>query len=158
MGSIVLSGPDGSGKTTLARYLRSYLHSKGIYTSYTWYRGSHLAASLLARMLSKTRTMRGHENPYYSIKIPEKLKPLWLLIEFTSILPHYLARKALSISGIAIGDRGILDFIVWIYINIDHTVLRGFLKNIGTFAEARRDLDIFAARDPRKEDLMRKAY
>ena len=45
MVAIVLSGRDGSGKTTLAKFLASYLAMYGS-TYIHWIRGSHLLASL----------------------------------------------------------------------------------------------------------------
>ncbi|MEM1687039.1 MAG: hypothetical protein QXR31_03055 [Zestosphaera sp.] len=120
-------GPDGSGKSTLARLLRSYLYSRGVYTHVSWFRGSHLLASVLARFLSCFALFRGYGNPYYGISIPKKLRSLWVLVEFFSLLPYYLLRRFLSLFQPVIGDRGLLDFIVWIIVTLDYP---GFL---GTF-------------------------
>lgn len=118
--SICLFGPDGSGKTTLARFLRNYLFSCGVYAYISWFRGSHLFASILARFLSRFAVFKGCSNPYYRIIVSSKFRPIWLLIEFFSILPHYLLRKFLSLFYMVIGDRGVLDFIVWIIVTLNH--------------------------------------
>lgn len=118
--TIYFFGPDGSGKSTLARLLRSYLFSRGVYAYISWFRGSHLFASLLARFLSWFPVFRGYGNPYYRIIVPSRIRSLWVLIEFVSFLPYYLLRKFLSIFHSVIGDRGILDFIVWIIVTLDY--------------------------------------
>jgi len=122
--TIYLIGPDGSGKSTLARLLRSYLYSRGVYAHVSWFRGSHLLASVLARFLSRFASFRGYGNPYYRITIPPKLRPLWVLVEFFSLLPYYLLRRFLLLFQLVIGDRGLLDFIVWIIVTLDYP---GFL-------------------------------
>ncbi|MEM2687633.1 MAG: thymidylate kinase [Thermoproteota archaeon] len=132
---ICLFGPDGSGKSTLARLLRSYLYSRGVYAYISWFRGSHLFASVLARLLSRLAAFRGCSNPYYGITIPLKLRSLWILIEFSSLLPHYIFRRFLSLLHPLIGDRGILDFMVWIIVTLDHpkllsSLLGGFLARL----------------------------
>ncbi len=113
-------GPDGSGKSTLARLLRSYLYSRGVYAHISWFRGSHLFASVLARFLSHFTSLKGYSNPYYRVSIPSKLRSLWILVEFSSLLPHYLLRRFLSLLHPVIGDRGLLDFIVWIIVTLDY--------------------------------------
>jgi len=113
-------GPDGSGKSTLARLLRSYLYSRGVYAHVSWFRGSHLFASVLARFLSHFTSLKGYSNPYYRVSIPSKLRSLWVLVEFSSLLPHYLLRRFLSLLHPVIGDRGLLDFIVWIIVTLEY--------------------------------------
>ncbi|MEM2288826.1 MAG: hypothetical protein QW503_07045 [Sulfolobales archaeon] len=118
--TICLFGPDGSGKSTLARLLRGYLYSQGVYAHVSWFRGSHLFASVLARFLSHFTSFKGYRNPYYGIIVPSKLRPLWVLVEFSSLLPHYLLRRFLSLLHPVIGDRGLLDFVVWIIVTLDY--------------------------------------
>jgi len=138
--AIYLFGPDGSGKSTLAKLFRGYMSSCGIYVHASWFRGSHLFASVLARFLSRFSSFRGYINPYYKITIPLKLRPLWILIEFSSILPHYLLRKFLSIFHPVVGDRGLLDFIVWIIVTLNYpkflsSPLGGFLARLAAKEE-----------------------
>ncbi|MEM2823673.1 MAG: hypothetical protein QXF69_06195 [Thermofilaceae archaeon] len=118
--TVCLSGPDGSGKTTLVKYLRSYLLSRGVYAHISWFRGSHLFASLLARFLSRFAAFKGGSNPYYGVAVPNRLRSVWIVVEFFSLLPHYLLRRLLSKLHPVIGDRGVLDFIVWIIVTLDY--------------------------------------
>jgi len=141
-------GPDGSGKSTLARLLRSSLYSQGVYAHISWFRGSHLFASVLARFLSYFTSLRGYSNPYYGIAIPSKLRPLWVLVEFFSLLPHYLLRRLLSLLHPVIGDRGLLDFVVWIIVTLDYpkflsSLLGGFLARL-----VAKEKNIYVKADP----------
>ena len=123
---ICLFGPDGSGKSTLARLLAQYLlRTDDVRIS--WIRGSHMAASLLARFLALFPSMRGPDNPYYGISIPRSLRPLWWFLEFISVLPNWFFRFIMpSAYETVIGERGLLDFLVWIYV----TTEPGFLKTL----------------------------
>jgi energy-coupling factor transporter ATP-binding protein EcfA2 len=116
---IVLSGADGSGKTTTTRFL-ALLFSKFNDVCVHWFRGSHLFVSILARFLHKFKSFRGSCNPYYSICVPEGLKRVWVFLEFISILPHLFARFLLGrVCRVVVCDRGLLDFIVWLVVTLD---------------------------------------
>lgn len=117
---ICFFGPDGSGKSTLIKLFRGYLFSRGVYAYISWFRGSHLFASLLARLLSRFNAFKGHDNPYYKVTIPPKLRQLWIFIEFFSLLPYYLLRRFSSTLYPVIGDRGLLDFLVWIIVTLNY--------------------------------------
>jgi energy-coupling factor transporter ATP-binding protein EcfA2 len=110
---ITISGADGSGKTTQVRLLRAYLSSRNSVCIH-WFRGSHMLASLLARLLSHFRFFKGYCNPYYRICIPRSLRGLWIHIEFWSLIPHVFTRLLRRFCNILICDRGFMDFIVWI--------------------------------------------
>lgn len=118
--AISLSGPDGSGKTSIARLYYTYLGMRGCKATVHWFRGTHLFASVIARCLSKFDIFHGFYNPYYNISIPRRLRSLWILIEFLSIIPYVFTRRFLSMFMIVIGDRGILDFIVWLIATLDY--------------------------------------
>ncbi|MCC6050732.1 MAG: hypothetical protein LM580_08490 [Thermofilum sp.] len=123
---VVLSGADGSGKTTAARLLASLLSLRGP-TCTHWLRGSHLLASILARLLSRLRAFRGGCNPYYGVCVPKGLRGVWLLVEFWSFVPYLLARSLLRrLCSFLVCDRGSLDFLVWLVSTLDSpSLLRG---------------------------------
>lgn len=85
-------------------------------------------ASILVRFFSRFKALRGICNPYYGICIPSKLKPLWIHLEFWSLLPHVFVRALLRrLCKFLVCDRGFLDFIVWIIITLEYP---GFLNTI----------------------------
>jgi len=117
---IVISGADGSGKTTAARLLASHLSRRGP-TCVHWFRGSHLLASLLYRLLSRFSSLRGYCNPYYGVCVPVKLRPLWVHVEFWSLIPHVIVRLILRrFCRVLVCDRGFMDFIVWVMVTLEH--------------------------------------
>jgi len=124
---VVLSGADGSGKTTTIKILASYLSLYGSVCVH-WIRGSHLLSSILSRFLHGFSSFRGFCNPYYKICIPRRLRSVWIFLEFVSLLPHVLARLLLRrLCRFLLCDRGFLDFIVWIMVTLNYL---GFLNAI----------------------------
>lgn len=118
--AIYISGPDGSGKTTLAKLMYMYLSKHGSVRVH-WVRGSHLAASLLLRFMSRFSVFRGYCNPYYQVCIPVKLRPLWIHIEFWSFIPYIILRNIFyRLYRYIIGDRCELDFIIWIILTLGY--------------------------------------
>ena len=116
---IVLSGADGSGKTTATRFLASYF-SRFSDVHVHWFRGSHLLVSVLAKFLNKFSSFRGSCNPYYRICIPEGLRRVWVFLEFVSVLPYLFARFLLGrVCRVVVCDRGLLDFLVWLVATLD---------------------------------------
>lgn len=112
---IYFFGPDGSGKTTLARLLIYELRRRGIRVKYSWMRGSHTFASLLSRFLSRFICFRGEFNPWYGINIPNRMIKLWCFLEYISALPIILLKYVIpSFLGYTIvADRYVLDLVVW---------------------------------------------
>jgi len=108
-------GPDGAGKTTLIKNLSLKLQ-KSHRIKLSWMRGSHTLTSLLAKLLSRLSFFQGSDNPYYKIRIPEKLKGLWQFLEFASAIPVIISRFILpSLVGYwIIADRYSIDLEVWI--------------------------------------------
>jgi len=117
---IIISGADGSGKTTVVRLLASYFSRHGP-TCVHWFRGSHLLASLLYRLLSRFSSFRGYCNPYYGVCVPVKLRPLWVHVEFWSLIPHVIVRFILRrFCRVLVCDRGFMGFIVWVIVTLEH--------------------------------------
>jgi hypothetical protein len=124
---ITISGADGSGKTTVVRLLASYFSRRGPICTH-WFRGSHLLASLLYRLLSRFSSFRGGCNPYYGVCVPVRLRPLWVHVEFWSLIPHVIVRLILRrFCRVLVCDRGFMDFIVWVMVTLGHP---SFLSSI----------------------------
>jgi len=117
---VCLFGADGSGKTTIARFVSAYLRRKGISVQIAWLRGTHTLASIIARFLSTFPAFRGPCNPYYSICIPKKLRRIWIWLELISILPVVLMRLVLPriLGKTVIAERSPLDLLVWLTITL----------------------------------------
>lgn len=112
---VYLFGPDGAGKSTLARALAEELKGHGLKARVSWMRGTHTLASILAKFSCRFSIFEGPDNPYYGISIPSNLRRLWQLIEFISILPILFTRFLLpSIFGYVIAERYLPDFLVWL--------------------------------------------
>jgi thymidylate kinase len=132
---VVFGGADGSGKTTATRFLALYFSKYGDVCIH-WFRGSHLLVSVLARFLQGFSSFRGSCNPYYKICVSERLKRVWVFLEFASLLPHLLARFLLGrVCRVVVCDRGLLDFLVWLIVTLNapwvlRTVIGRFLVRL----------------------------
>ncbi len=92
---IVLSGPDGVGKSTIIKILKTYLIKRGEDVRTCWMRGSHTFAWILGKFLSKFPSMKGTDNPYFNIRIPKNIKKIWQIIETLSGLPYIIVNYVL---------------------------------------------------------------
>jgi thymidylate kinase len=161
---ITFSGADGSGKTTASKFLSWHL-SKHTNVCVHWFRGSHLFASVLAKFLYRFKSFRGSCNPYYSICVPERLKRVWVFLEFASVLPHLFVRLLLCrLCKVVICDRGLLDFVVWLIAILDapwilNTLIGRFLIRLvsrGNIVYLYADVDTLARRaDVPREFIVR---
>ena len=126
---ICFFGPDGSGKTTLARTLAKELKCKGLRVVISWMRGTHTLASLLARFLSRLAPFKGPDNPYYGISIPSSARRIWQLVEFVSMMPILLIKFILPclLGYVVIAERYLPDFLVWVSLT---TRDAGYLKRL----------------------------
>jgi DNA polymerase III delta prime subunit len=143
---ICFFGPDGSGKTTIARALAKEFKSRGFKASISWMRGTHTLASLLARFFSKFTTFRSSDNPYYGISIPSCMKRLWQLMEFISALPVLLFRFMLPsfLGYIIIAERHVPDFIVWVSVTTrDENYLKRFEAKFMLALSVRADVRVY---------------
>jgi hypothetical protein len=161
---VVLSGADGSGKTTATRFLALYFSRFGSVCVH-WFRGSHLLISVLARFLYRFSSFRDSCNSYYRICVPERLKRVWVFLEFVSILPHLFVRFLLGrICRVVVCDRGLLDFLVWLVATLDapwilNTLIGRFLIALvsrGNIVYLYADVDTLARRaDVPREFIVR---
>lgn len=117
---ILFTGPDASGKSTLACLLRYYLMRKGLKTKIVRLRGTHTIAYLLMKIMRDVLKLHGNDLHYYGLRIPEKLIGFWSHIEILSILPlvisyYYLMR----LKYVVVSERSVVDVIVWILSGIN---------------------------------------
>jgi hypothetical protein len=124
---IFFFGPDGSGKTTLAKKTASALSENGFKVRKGWMRGTHTFSYAFARLLRMHPAFRGRN--HFMASIPENLKLLWRFLEFVSVLPVLLYRftipKALGFCVVA--ERYVPDYLVWVSIVInDKTFVDSF--------------------------------
>ncbi|MEM1660992.1 MAG: hypothetical protein QXR17_07650 [Candidatus Bathyarchaeia archaeon] len=116
----MLSGPDGSGKTTLALNSKRLLEQKGYKVKIVRIRGTHTLAFFLTIFLKRVLKLYGYNLHYYRVHIPNEMEKLWLFIEFISVIPLLLVFYHLyRIWRVVISERSLLDLIIWIYGGLD---------------------------------------
>ena len=110
---ICLFGPDGSGKTSLAKRVALTLAMRGCKVKISWMRGAHTFSSMFSRVLCRYEAFRGC-NPRM-ISVPAKMKMVWRFIEFVSMVPVLFIRFILpDLLGFwVVAERYTPDFIVW---------------------------------------------
>jgi GTPase SAR1 family protein len=143
---ICLFGPDGSGKSSLARTLARELERRGLSPVVVWMRGTHTLASLFARFLSKFTVCKGPDNLYYGISIPCGMRRLWQLLEFISVLPVLLFRFMLPsfLGYTVVAERYVPDFIVWVSVTTrDEDYLERFEARFMLALSVRADVRVY---------------
>lgn len=109
-------GPDGSGKTSLAKKTAAALSGNGFKVKTSWMRGTHTFAYLFARTLRMHAAFQGSN--HFMVSIPKRLKPIWRFLEFVSVMPVLVYRFILpNMLGFwVVGERYVVDFVVWVSI------------------------------------------
>ncbi|RLI87251.1 MAG: hypothetical protein DRP01_02290 [Archaeoglobales archaeon] len=120
---VLFTGPEASGKTTLACLLKAYLEKQGFKVKIVRLRGTHTLAYIMMRILRDLAGLRGKELHFYKFKIPPKLRQFWIYVETFSIIPlimmnYYIMRGEYAI----ISERSIIDVIVWLLTGINESI------------------------------------
>jgi energy-coupling factor transporter ATP-binding protein EcfA2 len=121
---IIISGPDGSGKSTIAKILRTELKKRGYPVYYTWLRYPRLFSLLpllISRFIGTTLEIRidgvckSVLHAYYRVPILGKLYELAILVDY--LIYKFFKVYIPSLLGfIVIIDRGLLDILIDVYV------------------------------------------
>ena len=117
---INVTGIDGSGKTTMARFLTKQLRSEDVKTRYVWIKSLHTLAYLISRIFESRGWHRLVKNPNNTIvsrfELPNSrsAEKIWSIIEFISILPWIIVKVNLAIffGFTVVSDRYTIDSII----------------------------------------------
>lgn len=114
---IYFFGPDGTGKTTHADLIASYLRKKGFKVWRTSVKHHHTIAYLLLKLISSL--INGYDKhiiDYHGFPriLANKINKIWKIIEFFGLLPAIFYRVLLptSLSYTVVCDRYVLDTLV----------------------------------------------
>lgn len=118
---IAFSGPDGTGKTSCAKYLIKSLNNMGIVSEKIWIKHTHTVAYLLVKfqeLMTPTRVIRSWSGTYVTNSLASSR--LWPWIEFLGLLPKLIRIKIKFLISrrrkFFIADRFLLDSLVHISI------------------------------------------
>lgn len=117
---INITGIDGSGKTTMTRFLTKQLRSEDIKTRYVWIKSLHTLAYLISRIFESRGWHRLVKNPNNTIvsrfELPNSrsAEKIWSIIEFISVLPWIIVKVNLAIffGFTVVSDRYTIDSII----------------------------------------------
>lgn len=118
---IILFGPDGSGKTTLASALIRELRKSGYNVSCIKMKSHHLMLYVLLKVLQKLNYVPKHHSPKvidYSLRNIFKGGKIYLLLEFLNIMLWNLlfVKPRLWRGDVVVADRFSTDSIVSLHI------------------------------------------
>lgn len=117
---INITGIDGSGKTTMTRFLTKQLRSEDIKTRYVWIKSLHTLAYLISRIFESRGWHRLVKNPNNTIvsrfELPNSrsAEKIWSIIEFISVLPWIIVKVNLAIflGFTVVADRYTIDSVI----------------------------------------------
>jgi len=118
---IILFGPDGSGKTTLAKDLIFELKKLNYNVVYVRMKSHHLVMYLVLRLLQKLKYIPETSSPRvidYGLRMIFRKSRVYLLLESLSIVLWYLlfVKPHLLRNNVTVADRFSPDSIVSLYI------------------------------------------
>ena len=114
---IAFFGPDGAGKTTIARLVVQYLERKGLKVAYVRLRSHHMGMYILLQLLRLLKVMPCTHSPRildYSMRRIFRQSKVFLYIETLNVLLWLLVnvRLKLLMGRIIVAERYIPDFLV----------------------------------------------
>lgn len=123
---ILISGIDGSGKTTLAKQIAMDLESRGYKPNIVWIKAEHTFAFLVSRVLTALNWRRPIANPNGIIVTRLEFfdnrftRRIWPLIEFSSVLPLVIfkVKLPLLLGHSLVLDRFTVDTIVSVSLKV----------------------------------------
>ena len=123
---IVLTGVDGSGKTTIAKLLIEQLRSKGCRPVYVWIKSLHSVVYLISRIFEYFGLVKTILNPNgIAVRRVEptglgSFRRLWPFLEFISVLPWVILKVYLPLflSFTVVADRYTIDTVVTVAIRV----------------------------------------
>ena len=122
---VIVTGIDGSGKSTIVRLLAEHLRNEGYQPKQIWIKSLHTLASLISILLTLYRKKNLFKNPN-EIAVSRfrpsdygSMSKIWPLIESISVIPVILLEVFLLIffGFTIIADRYVIDTIVMISTN-----------------------------------------
>jgi len=130
---ILFTGPEGSGKTTLALNLKRRLEGSGYKVKIVRIRGTHTLAFLIVMFLKKVFKFHGEQLHYYEVWIPRRLESFWALLEFISVIPLIVLYYHLyRVRYVVISERSLMDLVVWVLggLKSKNAIVRSFVFRV----------------------------
>jgi len=136
---IYIFGPDGSGKSTHARILASYLRGNGAKVRVVWIKSQHSIAFVLSRFLMRVSPRFVSLNPENSIIQIHAIsngsinRLIWALVEFVSVVPWVMLRVYLPLrmGETVIAERYLVDSVISIAYSIkEPRFVRSFVARL----------------------------
>jgi thymidylate kinase len=132
---IIFFGPDGAGKTTQVKLLMKYLSSRKCRPWWTWIRGRHSLAFVLALLFTRlgyyqmVEAAPEKKNKVFDPRLLPKLRSMWGVIEFASVLPWIFLRVYLPkfLGYTVVAERYVIDTVAYLGYWLGQDVFESFL-------------------------------